>query len=514
MSPFPVFTEEIMNNDYIHFSHIRKEFPGVVALSDIDFSVRQGEVHAILGENGAGKSTLLNILHGVYKATSGNVYIDGKEADFHSTYDAITHGVVKIHQEIQIVENLNVGQNIALGFEKTRKGFLDYKDIYATCDHILEELGCSVRSRDPVAGLGVGDLQMVQIAKCLYFDANIISFDEPTSALSYPEIEKLFEIIRNLKAKGITILFISHKLDELYQICDRVTVLRDGKCIATENMADISKSDLIHMMVGRDVSSYAKRTRPSRADYSSTVLEVKHLCGRTFEDVSFKLHRGEILGFAGLVGAQRTEVMRAVFGADPVLSGEILLNGKKISPHSPEEAMQDGICLISEDRKREGFIPSMDNNRNVNIPGLRKYCRKPLGRLDERGMLENFRKYADLVQLNIRNPEHKTINLSGGNQQKVIIAKWLAADAEVLIFDEPTKGVDVGAKSEIYELMEEFVEGGRSIIMVSSELTEAIGMSDNIVVMREGHVTGVLSKNEFSEVKILSYAMEEQNENS
>ena len=266
-----------MEKDYIRFEHVRKEFPGVVALSDISFSIRKGEVHAILGENGAGKSTLLNILHGVYQATSGSVYVDGKESRFHSTYDAIMQGVIKVHQEVQVVENLTVGQNIALGFEMSKYGFLDYKDVYEKCDRILEELGCSIRSKDSVVGLGVGDLQMMAIAKSLYFNANIISFDEPTSALSVPEIEKLYEIIRGLKEKGITIIFISHKLDELFEICDRVTILRDGCCIDTKEIEEITKEDLIHLMVGRDVSSYAQRLNPLCADKSQVVFEAKNL---------------------------------------------------------------------------------------------------------------------------------------------------------------------------------------------------------------------------------------------
>ena len=500
-----------MDNEYIRFENVRKEFPGVVALSDISFSVRRGEVHALLGENGAGKSTLLNILHGVFPATSGQVYIDGKPTKYSSTYEAITQGVIKVHQEVQVVENLTVGQNIALGFEMVKGGFLDYKDVYAKCDEILEELGCSFRSNDPVTGLGVGDLQMIAIAKSLYFNANIISFDEPTSALSAPEIEKLYEIIRGLKAKGITILFISHKLDELFAICDRVTIFRDGMCITTKEISETSNEELIHLMVGRDVSSYAVRLQPSCADYSEVVLEAKNLVGMTFEDISFKLYKGEILSFSGLVGARRTEVMRAIFGADPLYSGELILHGSKVNIDSTETALVYGIGLISEDRKREGFIPTMSNNRNVNIPGMGKYKKGLLGLLDEKEMLDNFNNYAELVKLNIRNPEHFTLNLSGGNQQKVIVAKWMATKADILIFDEPTKGVDVGAKAEIYKLMEDFVAEGKSIIMVSSELPEVIGMSDRVIVMREGRINGVLDKKEeFTEVNILSYAMVEK----
>lgn len=500
------------NEDYIKFNHIRKEFPGVVALDDISFSVKKGEVHAILGENGAGKSTLLNILHGVYHATSGTVEIDGKPVKFDSTYDAITQGVIKVHQEVEVVENLTVGQNIALGFETQKAGFLDYKEIYKRCDEILDELGCTIRSTDSIKGLGVGDLQMIAIAKSLYFKANVVSFDEPTSALSEPEIERLFKIIRKMKSEGITILFISHKLDELFEICDRVTIMRDGTYVDTYNMKDITSADLIRAMVGRDVSNYAKREMPSCVEKDIVVLEAKHLKGDTFNDISFKLYKGEILGFSGLVGARRTEVMRAIFGRDPLYAGEVLIDGKKVSIHSTEEALRYGIGLVSEDRKREGFIPTMSNNRNVSIPSMKRFSHGLFGFLNESEMKKEFNKFAELVKLNNRDPEYKTINMSGGNQQKVIVAKWLESNTKILIFDEPTKGVDVGAKAEIYKLMEEFVARGNSIIMVSSELPEVIGMSDRVIVMREGVITGELTdRSEFTEVNLLSHAMGDVN---
>lgn len=497
-----------MEEDKIRFQHVRKEFPGVVALKDISFSIRKGEIHALLGENGAGKSTLLNILHGVFTATSGQILLDGENANYTSPYEAIKKGVIKVHQEVQVVENLNVAQNIALGFERTKAGILDYKDINAAVDKILEELGCPFRSTDPVIGLGVGDLQMMAIAKSLYHNADVISLDEPTSALSTTEIEKLFSIVRELKKKGLTIIFISHKLDEIFEIADRITILRDGEFIGTKNIKDTNKAELIRMMVGRDVSEYAVRMQPSRADRSKVVFEAKNLKGKTFDDISFKVYKGEILGFAGLVGARRTEVMRAIFGADPLYGGELCIHGRKIVNRRPEDALANGIGLISEDRKREGFIPSMDNRMNTNMAVLKKLQKK--GFLDNRGILENFQKFAESVHLNIRNPEHLTKNLSGGNQQKVIVAKWLATNVDLLIFDEPTKGVDVGAKSEIYKLMEEFVAQGKTIIMVSSEMTEVIGMSDRIIIMREGKITGELTdKSEFIGEVILAHAMEE-----
>lgn len=497
-----------MGEDKIRFQHVRKEFPGVVALKDISFSIRQGEIHALLGENGAGKSTLLNILHGVFTATSGQIFLDGKEANYTSPYEAIKKGVIKVHQEVQVVENLNVAQNIALGFEKTKAGFLDYTDINTEVDRILGELGCSFKSTDPVQGLGVGNLQMMAIAKSLYHKADVISLDEPTSALSATEIEKLFQIVRKLKEKGLTIIFISHKLDEIFEIADRITIFRDGEYIGTKNITDTNKAELIRMMVGRNVSEYAVRTQESGVDHARVVFEARHLKGKTFDDISFKVYQGEILGFAGLVGARRTEVMRAIFGADPLYGGELYMHGRRIVNRRPEDALRNGIGLISEDRKREGFIPSMDNSMNTNMAVLKNFRKR--GFLDNRGLLENFRKFSESVHLNIRNPEHLTKNLSGGNQQKVIVAKWLATNVDLLIFDEPTKGVDVGAKSEIYKLMEEFVAQGKTIIMVSSEMTEVIGMSDRIIIMREGSITGELTeKSEFVGEVILAHAMEE-----
>lgn len=498
-----------MEQEVIRFEHIQKEFPGVVALRDVSFSVNKGEVHALLGENGAGKSTLLNILHGVYPATSGTVYLNGQPANFSTPYEAIAKGVVKVHQEVQIVDNLNVGQNIALGFEVSKMGLLNYKEIFEKTDKTLEELGCTMRSKDPVAGLGVGDLQMMAIAKSLYHNASIISLDEPTSALSTPEINKLFDIVRELKARGITIIFISHKLDEIFEIADKITVLRDGAYICTKKTNETTKEELIRLMVGRDVSNYAVRHNPSQADYSKPVFEADKLCGKTFDKISFTAYQGEILGFAGLVGARRTEVMRAIFGADRLERGAVKVGGSRIVIRQPEDALKHGVGLISEDRKREGFVPSMSNQWNTNLAALKMLRKKGSALINEKRLEANFLELGKMVHLNIMNPGHLTKDLSGGNQQKVIVAKWLATSVNVLIFDEPTKGVDVGAKAEIYKLMEEFAASGKTIIMVSSELPEIIGMSDRIIVMKEGRISAVLTdKKDFTEEIILSHAME------
>lgn len=489
----------------IRFDKIQKKFPGVHALKDISFSIRKGEIHALIGENGAGKSTLLNILHGVFKATSGNIYIDGEEANFSSPVEALKFGIAKVHQEVHMVKYLTVGQNIALGFEEQRRGALDYRRIYFKADKILEQLGCKFRSADSIDGLSVGELQMIAIAKSLYHEARVISFDEPTASLSIAETERLFEIIEELKGKGITIIFISHKLDEIFQISDRITILRDGGYIETAEVGSITKEELIKKMVGRDVSRYAVRTKP-RCVQQDVVLEVRQLCGNGFENISFQLYKGEILGFSGLVGAKRTDIMRTIFGIDEKLSGEVLINGKTVEIKNPEMGVRNGIGLISENRKAEGFISTMTNAMNMGFASIKKFEKLYLREIL---INKNFFKYGEAVHLNIMNPEHLTKDLSGGNQQKVIIAKWLASDVDILIFDEPTKGVDVGAKAELYGLMEECVASGKSIIMVSSELPEVIGMSDRIIVVKEGRITAHIDKEEFSETIILSHALGE-----
>lgn len=495
-----------MSETIIRFDNIQKKFPGVYALKGVSFSIEKGEVHALLGENGAGKSTLLNILHGVFTATDGDVYIEDEKVNFETPVDALKYGIAKVHQEIHMVECLSVGQNIALGFEKQKHGMLDYQDIYNRTDQILGQLGCRFKSRDSISGLSVGELQMIAIAKSLYHNAKIISFDEPTASLSNAETEKLFAIIEELKKKGITILYISHKLDEIFRIADRATILRDGAYIMTTKVGDITKEELIKNMVGRDVSSYAVRMNPSCVQ-EEIVLDVRKLCGNGFRDISFVLHKGEILGVSGLVGAKRTEVMRAVFGIDKKSSGEVFVHGRPVEIKSPQDALRNGIGLISENRKSEGFVPVMNNAMNMGLAALPSFY-KGIG-LDKQLIYKSFEIYGNKVQLNIMDPEHLTQNLSGGNQQKVILAKWLATSVDILIFDEPTKGVDVGAKAEIYALMEEFAAEGKSIIMISSELPEVIGMSDRIIVLKEGRMSALVNREEFSETVLLGHAIGE-----
>lgn len=489
----------------IHFSDITKQFPGNKALDSVDFTVEQGEIHALLGENGAGKSTLLNILHGIYPDYDGSVEIDGQKVGFKNANDAIEFGIAKVHQEVNLVTELTVGQNIALGYELTRGFLVDYDAMYKKTDVILEKLGCKFKSKDRVTSLSTGEMQMILIAKALFHNARIISFDEPTSALTDREVDRLLKMIMDLKAQGITILYITHRLDEVFAIADRASILRDGKYITTLNMKETSKEELIRHMVGRDVSAYAVRNNPLCAA-DEVVLEVKDLCkAGVFENISFELHKGEILSFAGLVGSKRTDVMRAIFGADPYTSGEVYIKGKKADIKTPKDALSYSLGLIPENRKTQGFVKNFTNADNMALASMNQFCTK--GFVNTKKIQDNCMYYTGEMNLHPADPDYLTESLSGGNAQKVIIAKWMTTDADIIIFDEPTKGIDVGAKAEIYRLMEDLVAGGKSIIMVSSELPEVIGMSDRVVVMREGRIMGFLNHDELNEEVIMSFAM-------
>lgn len=500
-----------MNQTMISFRNVDKQFSSeCYVLKNVSFDVEANEIHGLIGENGAGKSTLLNILHGIYKATNGDVLIDGQIEDFKSPVEALRYGIAKVHQEVQIVKTLTVGQNIVLGFEPTKwKGLnIDFKEMYDRANRILQQLGCNFTSEDVVDGLSVGEMQMIALARALFHKAKIISFDEPTASLSDTEIENLFNIIFDLKQQGITIIYVSHKLDELFRLTDRISVLRDGQYIGTYKTSSITRDELIRYMVGRDVSNYARRLKPSCMK-TEVALTVSNMSGKGFSNISFDLYKGEILGFSGLVGAGRTEIVRALFGADEKTSGTVTIYGKGVDIHVPNDALKVGIGFLTEDRKGEGYIPFMTNEKNMSLAAIKNFS-NTLGILNNKVIRDNFYLYAERVKLNTMNPDYLTENLSGGNQQKVILAKWLTTNAKIIIFDEPTKGVDVAAKAEIYSLMEDFVHQGKSIIMVSSELTEVMGMSDNIIVIGNGVIKAKLSKDQFNEEMILKYAMPEE----
>jgi ribose transport system ATP-binding protein len=495
-----------MQNVLLQMEGIEKSFPGVHALAGARFELRPAEVHALVGENGAGKSTLMKVLAGVYRKDAGRVLYRGQEVDIHNPRGAQLLGISMIHQELNLMPHLTVAQNIFIGREpRTRFGlFVDDKRINADTQHLLDMLHLNIDPRTKVADLTVAKQQMVEIAKSLSFDSQILIMDEPTAALTESEIDELFRIIRQLRDKGVGIVYISHRLEELKIIADRITVMRDGHTIDTADMADITKERIINLMVGRTIFESAPEL-PERAS-DDVVLEVRNLNrGRVLRNINLRLKRGEILGVAGLMGAGRTEVARAIIGADPVDSGEIYVNGARVPIHSPSDAVRYSIGYLSEDRKRYGLATGMDVETNVALASFRKF-------LDSMGFVRSDRMRSTATHyveaLSIRTPgvRQKVRNLSGGNQQKVVIAKWLTADTNILIFDEPTRGIDVGAKSEIYKLLNDLARQGKSIIMISSELPEILRMSHRIIVMCEGRITGELSSAEATQEKIMHYA--------
>ncbi len=493
---------------YIKFNNVRKQFPGTLALDNVSFSIKKGEVHALLGENGAGKSTLLNILHGIYPSFEGEILIDDVPIHFTSAQDAIKFGIAKVHQEINMVPEMTVAQNIMLGTEPRKGILIDKEKMRKDTKKVMDRLNITIDADDKINSLSAGQIQLLQVAKALYLNAKIISFDEPTASLSSSEAETLFQIIKELKENGVTIIYISHRMDEIFRISDRASVLRDGQYIGTYKTADISKEDLIKKMIGRDVAMFAKRLKPCQADMTEVVLDVKNLNRNgKFHDISFQVHKGEILGFFGLVGAQRTEVMQCIFGGDQMTSGQIMIHGKRIVNRSPREAIRNGFALLPENRKQQGFISVYTNSQNIALPSLKRFLKGIF--IDKEKIREETMRVGRQVQLKPEDPDFLTSHLSGGNQQKVIVAKWLVSNADIIIFDEPTKGIDVGAKAEIYAIMEELVENGKSVIMVSSELPELSGISDRIIVMCEGRITGEFEREEFSEDTILTCALGE-----
>lgn len=493
-------------NNAVEFKHIFKRFPGVNVLKDVSFCILKGKVHALLGENGAGKSTLLNILHGVYTDYEGDVLLDGQKFAFKNPNDAIIKGhISKVHQEVNVVKDLTVGQNVTLGYEPTHSIWVNYGKLNETVNDILRRLKCDFRSEDMADRLTAGQMQMIGIAKALFHKSSIISLDEPTASLTARETKALFEIIGELKESGITVIYVSHRLEEIFQICDRATVLRDGEYVTTLNVPEITREDLIRHMVGHNVNAIASRKRESFVQ-NDIMLYVNKLTRRgVFVNIDFKLKKGEILGFFGLVGAGRTEVMRVLFGADKKTSGEVFLKGKTVNIRNTQDALHLGIGLLPEERKTQGFINFTTNTDNATLSCLEKFM--TWGFVDAAKRLQNYEHFAKELNINPKAPDFLTQNMSGGNQQKVILARWLSTQVDILVFDEPTKGIDVAGKAEIYRLMEEIVSRGKSIIVVSSELPEIMGISDRIIVMCEGRKTAELEKNEFNEHTILNYAM-------
>ena len=495
-----------MNETVLSMKGIHKRFMGVHALKSVDFELQSGEIHALVGENGAGKSTLMKVLTGIYEKDSGEIHFQGKLFHPHNPKQALTAGIGIIHQELNMMEHLTVAQNIFIGRESMKGGglFLDDKRQKQRAGELFKRLNMNIDPADTLSQLTVGKQQMVEIAKAVSHDLKVLILDEPTAALTEVEIEELFTIMRDLSSKGVAMIYISHRMDEIGRITDRVTVMRDGEYIGTNDTEKITKDEIINMMVGRVIYEKPKEKSNVRPD-ADIVLEVSNLnAGKLVNNVSFKLRQGEILGFAGLMGAGRTETARAIFGADEIQSGTIKVNGKPIRITDPMDAVAHGIGYLSEDRKRYGLATGLSVTENALMASYDKY---------ESGIFIHAGKVRAITneyvnKLSIKTPTVDQLlkNLSGGNQQKVVIAKWLINDAEILIFDEPTRGIDVGAKSEIYTLMNELVAQGKSVIMISSELPEVLRMSDRIVVMCEGRVTGELDIEGASQEDIMKYA--------
>lgn len=483
--------------------HISKSFPGVKALDDVGFSVAEGEVRALVGENGAGKSTLMKILNGNYKKDKGEILIDGKEVQITDPLIASAHGISIIFQELNLVDELSIAENIYAGRLSRGMKPINWKEINRKAKELLDRIGFDVDPKTPVGSLTVAGKQMVEIAKALSRDCRIILMDEPSATLTKKELSALFDIIRDLKSKGIAVIYISHRMEEIFEICDTATVMRDGKVIGTVNVAETSSDRIVEMMVGREVSSaFPKRT----TEPGEEVLRVENLCRKDRkQNIAFSLRRGEVLGIAGLVGAGRTEIMRALFGVDYITSCDVYVHGEKVKITSPAAAKKHKIAFLTEDRKQEGLTLDFTIKANISMANLPKLCNGLL----TSAKVENEIADEYIRKINVKTPSRnqKVGNLSGGNQQKVVVGKWLNAEPEILIMDEPTRGIDVGAKQEIYEIINDLVRQGKSVILISSELPEVLGMSDRVLVVKDDAIAAELTGEQINAVEVMRYAL-------
>lgn len=493
-----------MTKNVLSLKHVTKVYPGVVALDDLSLDIREGEIHALVGENGAGKSTMLKIISGAIMPTEGIIEIFGK------TYDNLTPalarqlGVEIVYQEFNLVPSLSVCENIFLGTEEGVKPFPDFRKMEKKTREIFRYMNVEIDPKEKVSDLSTAYCQLVEIAKALSKNVKILILDEPTASLTTTETETLFELVKKLKENGTTILYVSHRMSEIFEFCERATVLRDGKLIKTTNIDEIDRKKLIELMVGRELDE----TYPEKkAHIGEVILEAKNICGLGVENISFQLHRGEILGFGGLVGAGRTEIIRVLYGADVMDNGEVLYKGKPVEIKNPTIACALGIGLVPEDRKLQGVIQTLSIRKNISLTILKLISK--LGFLDFKKENQILEKHKNSLQIKTPSLNQLVKNLSGGNQQKVALSKWLARECDVLIVDEPTRGIDVGAKKEIYNILEQLTEQGMAIIMISSDMPELIGMSDRILVMSEGRQTGIIERKDFSQEKILELASTE-----
>lgn len=493
----------------LEMKNIRKEFPGVLALDDVDFNLLRGEVHVLLGENGAGKSTLMKILSGAYVKDRGDLFVDGNKTEIESPRHAQELGIGIIYQEFNLNPYLTVAENIYMGREPVIfPGVINWPKLNRDAQKILDQLNVRIKAQQKVEMLGVAMQQMVEVAKALSLNARILIMDEPTASLSKNEIEVLFKTILHLKEQGVAIIYISHRLEEIFEIGDRVTVLRDGQYIDTQPVSELTRDDMVRMMVNRELDDQIPKVK---AEIGEVVLKVEDICvNNRLREISFELRRGEVLGIAGLMGAGRTRLAKTLFGAEKITSGKIIIDGQEIELKSSRDAINAGIGLVTEDRKTEGLILDLSVKQNISLPNINKFIK--YGIVDfkkENSVVDGY-----LDKLNVKTPSRDQLAayLSGGNQQKVVLSKWLCSDARIFIFDEPTRGIDVGAKTEIYQLMNQLTASGVAIIMISSEMPEILGMSNRILVMREGRIVGELTDTEATQEKIMNFALGETHE--
>jgi ribose transport system ATP-binding protein len=475
----------------LEIENISKSFPGVMAIDKISFELREGEIHALVGENGAGKSTLIKILTGAHRADTGEIKLNGQSVTFHSPLESRGLGIAAIYQEFTLIPILPVHANLFLGREKKRNGFIDIEAERKATKSICEKLGVGINPDSCVSELSIAHQQIVEIARALTADARILIMDEPTAALSPREVDNLFLVLKELKQRGIGIIFISHRLDEVFAIADRITVIRDGKLVGTWQKTDLTRSQLITYMVGRPIDDeYPNRDVAN----GEKCLEVENLSRGNVKGISFSVKRGEILGIAGLMGAGRTEVTRLIFGADHKETGKIILDGHELNIRNPRDAIRNGICLLTEDRKSQGLVLRLSARENFALPNLPQWSR--YGILDKLTEKRRFEERTGNLKIRLASPDQKAESLSGGNQQKLLVARWLETNFQVIIFDEPTRGIDVGAKYEMYLLINELAKSGKAVIVVSSDLPEILGICDRILVMKAGQITGEIGSAE------------------
>ncbi len=493
-------------NPVLKVVDISKEFPGVKALDQVSIDFYPGEVHAIVGENGAGKSTLMKIIAGVYKQNGGKIIFKEIERYWKHPSEAIKEGIVTIFQELSVMDNLSVSENLFLGSEPKRGPFLNFGKLYKSAKEFLKEFDLNINPNDKLKKFTIGVQQMIEIARATYKESKVIIMDEPTSSLTQNEVAKLFEVIRNLKQKGVSIIFVSHRLEEIFEIADKVSVLRDGKLVGTNNISDLNRDKIVEMMVGRKIENfYIKKEH----QIGKPIMKVENLSGEGFENVSFEVHEGEVLGFSGLIGAGRSEIMETIIGLRKKKSGNIYVDNKEVAINSPLDAVKLGIGMVPEDRKRKGLILIHSVKDNISLPSLDKLKRFRIF-VNEKAEKELSKWAIDSFNIKTPSPTRRVKYLSGGNQQKVVVAKWIALKPKILILDEPTRGIDVGAKAEIYELISDLAQQGMAIIMISSELPEVLQISDRIAVMAYGHLTGVLNAKEASQEKVMKLATQKE----